>query len=192
MEYVCDSVHRKLGAFRHGRRNLSHAAKRTFYLSVLQSTLDYASSAYCHCLSQALYNRLITCSHIAMKKTFGLDRSTPTELVLRFCKLYPLELRYNLKLYVFVYRCLSQLASPLLQQLFVLRCLGSHSSAATRGQDTLALQLPRRCSRFGYFSISFLAADRWNSLPAVCRKARSPNEFATLVKRHLGYPNNKT
>ena len=72
-----------------------------------------------------------------MKKTFGLDRSTPTELVLRFCKLYPLELRYNLKLYVFVYRCLSQLASPLLQQLFVLRCHGSHSSAATRVKTLL-------------------------------------------------------
>ena len=120
MEHVCNTVH-KLGAFRHGRRNLSHAARRMFYLSVLQSTLDYASSAYCHCLSQSLYNRLVVCSHNAMKKTFGMDRCTPTDLVLRSCKLYSLELRINLKLYVFVYRCISQLASPLLQKLFVLR-----------------------------------------------------------------------
>ena len=163
-----------------------------FYLSVLQSTLDYASSAYCHCLSQSLYNRLVVCSHNAMKKTFGIDRYTRTDLVLRSCKLYSLELRIKLKLYVFVYLCISQLASPLLQKLFVLRRDGSHSAASTRGQQSHALNLPPRRTRYGYFAISFLAANRWNSLPIACRQARSPSEFASLVKEFLGYPKYKT
>ena len=85
VEHVCDTVHKKLGAFRHGRRNLSHAARRMFYLSVLQSTLDYASSAYCHCLSQSLYNRLVVCSHNAMKKTFGAW--IVAHLLILFCAL---------------------------------------------------------------------------------------------------------
>ena len=127
-----------------------------------------------------------------MKQTFGLDRSTPTAFVLRYAKLYSLEMRLNLKLFVFVYRCLNNLASPLLQTLFILRSQGTHSAALTRGQQSLSLQLPSRYSRYGYYSISFLAADRWNSLPANCRQGRSPNEFAHLVKVFLGYPNYKT
>ena len=51
VKYVVDSVLRKAGTFKHGRRNLTTEARRTFYLSVCQATLDFASNAYVHCLS---------------------------------------------------------------------------------------------------------------------------------------------
>ena len=51
-----------------------------------------------------------------------------------------------------------------------------------------SLALPTAYSRYGYTAVSFLGADRWNNLPAVCRQARSPAEFATSVKLTLGYP----
>ena len=99
-----------------------------------------------------------------------------------------ISLRFNLKHYVFVYRCLHELAGPLLQNLFSRRSFMSHTAARTRSQTFNMLQLPSAKSRYGYNSVSFLAADRWNSLPQVCREASSLPEFATLTKSHLGYP----
>ena len=188
VDHVCDKVNQKLGSFRHGRRHLTTAARRLFYLSIIQSTLEYASSAYIHSLSSTLHNKLVICSHLAMKKVFGLSRRTPTDLVLRKFQLYSLEQRLNLKLYVLVYRSVYLLTSPLLSQLFVTRAAGHRSVSTTRGQSSLALELPSTKSRYGLHAVSFLAADRWNSLPSSCRQARSAAEFASLVKRYLGYP----
>ena len=64
-----------------------------FYLSVIQTSLTYASVAYVYSLSQLLYNHLGIKSHLAMKTVFGLDRRTPTTVVLAHTKLYPIELR---------------------------------------------------------------------------------------------------
>ena len=178
----------KLAAFKHGRRNLSLFAKRTFYLSIIQSALDYASNSYVHSLGSRPFNRLVTVSHIAMKKVFGLDRMTPTVVVLRHYNLYSFEQRINLKSYVFVYRCLFYLSSPFLTPLFVSRADGRHTHARTRGQAHNSLVLPNVHLAYGFRSISFLAADRWNALPSDCRQAASPSLFAHNIKSHLGYP----
>ena len=95
VDQVIRKVDAKLGAFRHGRRNLTFSAKRTFYLSVVQSSIDYASSAYVHLLTSVQYNRLVVLSHRGMKKVFGLDRLTPTHIVLQHAHLYPIEHRFN-------------------------------------------------------------------------------------------------
>ena len=142
VDQVIRKVDAKLGAFRHGRRNLTFSAKRTFYLSVVQSSIDYASSAYVHLLTSVQYNRLVVLSHRGMKKVLGLDRLTPTHIVLQHAHLYPIEYRFNLKLYVLVYRCLHNLASPLLRNIFVLRVDATHTAAVTRGQTTSMLALP--------------------------------------------------
>ena len=188
VDRVCTIVNQKIGAFRHGRRNLSKASRRIFFLSIIQSSLEYASTAYVHSLSQTLYNQLTTTSRTALKKVFSLDRQTPTSIVHSFADLYSFEQRINLKTFVFVYRCLNQLTSPLLQLLFTTRSSGQHTHATTRGQLSTALVLPRPKSRFGFHAISFLAADRWNSLPPDCYQANSPARFASLAKQHLGYP----
>ena len=188
VKYVVDSVLCKAGTFKHGRRNLTTEARRTFYLSVCQATLDFASNAYVHCLSNQLYNRLVITSHLCMKKVFGLDRSTPTQLILSKFNLYSFEQRVNLKLYVLVYRCLTHHVSPLLTSLFLQHALGPNTRAVTRGQSTAALVLPHTFSRYGLHSVSFLAADRWNALPSECRQARSLSVFVILIKHHLGFP----
>ena len=185
---VCDKALRKVATFRHGRRNISRAARRLFYLSIVQSTLEYASSSYVHSLRIHLYDKLVICSHRCMKKVFGLDRMTPTALVLNHASLYSLEQRFNYKLFFLVYRCLNKLCSPLLQAIFTLRCASSHTHVTTRGQVDGSLSLPRVSSRYGRQAISFLAADRWNSLPPGCRQARSPAEFLNHIKLFLGFP----
>ena len=133
-------------------------------------------------------NRLVITSHLCMKKVFGLDRSTPTQLILSKFNLYSFEQRVNLKLYVLVYRCLTHHVSPLLTSLFLQRASGPNTRAVTRGQSTAALVLPHTFSRYGLHSVSFLAADRWNALPSECRQARSPSVFVILIKHHLGFP----
>ena len=62
-----------------------------------------------------------------MKKVFGLDRSTPTQLILSKFNLYSFEQRVNLKLYVLVYRCLTHHVSPLLTSLLLQRALGPNT-----------------------------------------------------------------
>ena len=67
VKYVVDSALRKVGTFKHGRRNLTTKARRTVYLSVCQATYDYASNAYVHCLSNNLHNGLVIASHLCKK-----------------------------------------------------------------------------------------------------------------------------
>ena len=104
VDQVIRKVDAKLGAyaFRHGRRNLTFSAKRTFYLSVIQSSIDCASSAYVQILTSVQYNRLVVLSHRGMKKVIGLDRLNPTHIMLQHAHLYPIKYRFNLKLYVLV------------------------------------------------------------------------------------------
>ena len=159
-----------------------------FYLFVIQTSLTYAIVAYVHSLSQLLYNRLVIKSHLAMKTVFGLDKRTPIAVVLAHTKLYPIELRYNLKLCIFMYRCLNHLSSNRLQSLFVLRTHAAHTDRITRGQVQATLATPHANSRYGYFSLSFLAADRWSMLPIAIRQAASLSDFHTLVSAYLGFP----
>ena len=117
---VCAKAYGKVSTFKHGRRNLRKVARRLIYLSIVQSTLEFARSAYVHCLTSTLFQKLIVCSHLCMKKIFNLDRITPTSVVLKHGSLCSLEQRFDYKLIYLVYRCLNSLASPLLQETFVL------------------------------------------------------------------------
>ena len=188
---VCAKAYGKVSTFKHGWRNLSKVARRLFYLSIVQSTLEFASSAHVHCLTSPLFQKLIVCSHLCMKKIFNLDRLTPTWVVLKHGSLYSLEQRFDYKLIYLVYRCLNSLASPVLQEIFVLRSTSHQMHAITRGQVNFSLCLPYVSSNYGKCSIYFLEAARWNQLPSESRQARSSAEFCTLIKSHLGFPAKK-
>lgn len=188
VEHLCLSVKRKVGAYRHSRHNLSYNARRLFFLSIIQSTLEYASSAYINCLSHRSYDLLLAASRTCLKRVFNLDRRTPTVTLYSYTKVATLEQRLNFKQYVFVYRCLHGLASPLLTAVFTPRCAGPRTAAVTRGQVHNALVLPAAHSQYGLHAISYLGADRWNALPPSYRQARSPAEFRNFIKSHLGFP----
>ena len=64
----------------------------------------------------------------------------------------------------------------------------SQTLRQTRSQSFDGLILPHVHTRYGLHSISFLAADRWNSLPADLRTAQSPRLFRTSTLDWLGYP----
>ena len=56
---VVADVNRKLAAFRRIRHHITTQAQRSFYLSIIQSTMEYASNCYIHTISATLYNTLI-------------------------------------------------------------------------------------------------------------------------------------
>ena len=188
VEQVCAKALGKVATFKHGRRNIAMSGRRTFYLSLVQSTLDYASTAYMHSLSAKLYNKIVIVSQQCLRRVFGLDRYTPVPLILSRFNLYSFEQRINLKLYVLVFRCLTSLTSSLLTSIFTPRSASAHTTSVTRGQTSLSLVLPPVSTRYGMHSISFLAADRWNLLPTECRQAHSLPEFVQHLKVFLGFP----
>ena len=159
---------------------------RLFYLSIVKSTLEFESSAYVHCLTFTLFQKLIVCSRLCMKKIFSLDRLTPTSVVLKHGSLYCLDQRFDNKLIYLVYRCLNSLTSPRLQDIFVVRSTSHRTHGITRVQFNLSLCLPYVSSNYGKRSISFLAAARWNQLPSECLQAHSSTEFCALKNPILG------
>ena len=72
--------------------------------------------------------------------------------------LFSLGVPFDLKLYMYVLvnRCLTHRVSPLVRSLLMDRSLGPLTGALTRGTFVLL----RTFSRYGYQSVSFLAADR--------------------------------
>eukprot|EP00117_Sycon_ciliatum_P031483 scpid93973/ scgid24620/ len=100
------------------------------------------------------------------------------------------ESRLNLRLFVFVFRCINKLTvtSPLLSSMFTLQSAATCTDRRTRGQSFSSISLPAAKTRYGMFSVSFLGADRWNSLPMLCRQADQPSAFISLCKEHLGFP----
>ena len=102
-----------------------------------------------HYATSTLFQKLIVCSHLCMKKIFNLDCLTLTSVVLKHGSLYSLEQRFDYKLIHLVCRCLNSLASPLLQEVFVLRSTSHRTHTITRGQVNLSLCLPYVSSNYG-------------------------------------------
>ena len=123
-----------------------------------------------------------------MRRIFGLHRRTHFNFVLQKYNLYSIENRANLKLFVFVYCCLNSLTSSLITQMFTPRSVASRTRAVTRGQVISGLALPPVFIRCDLTSISILAAERWNTLPAECHHAPSLHEFVSRPESFLGFP----
>ena len=189
VSHIRSKVNAKVNAFRRCRHHLSARAKRTFYLAFVQSTLEYASNAYVHCLRQTTYNALISIANRAIRTVFGFPPSASIQPILARQHLTPLNIRYAANLYVFLHRCINARASPLLCRLFTPRAVSlSRTARITRSQELLGLVLPHARLYFGYHSVSYLGADRWNALPAAIRTISLPAAFRSAIFTWLGHP----
>ena len=184
-----NKVSAKVNAFRRCRTMLTNAARRIFYLSFVQSTLENASNAYVHSLRQHEYDSLTRISRRSLCTVFGYPLTADVQCILSGNNLTPFTIRFSRKLYLLVFRCVHSSASSLPCRLF---CLLANSEArsrtCTRSQVSPGLVLPRDSSRFGYSSLSYLAADGWNSVQASVRLAASPSQFRIAILDWLGYP----
>ena len=129
-----EDIGKKLGAFRRGRRNLAVQARRQFYLSVVQSKLEYASTAYVHCLADNVRDQLLRISKRALRCIFEHDTFTRTSYLLERYHIISLDKRYHTKSILFVFRCIHNICSSLLSDMFSLRRDCAHTDRVTRGQ----------------------------------------------------------
>ena len=144
---------------------------------------------YVHCLRTTEYDNLIKISERPLRIVFGYPSSSHSAPILARFSLMPISVRFSLKLYSVVFRCVLGQTSALLQDLFVLRSSAANTlQCRTRRHSSNGLVLPRVYSRYGLFSLSYLAADRWNSAPSDIRTAASPSLFRHALLSFLGYP----
>ena len=186
VDMLCAKINQKLAAYRRVRCQLDVKARRLFYFGLIQSSLEYASNAYVHSLTQNVYNKLVKCYKRSLRITFGHFHDTPSAQICQHYQICPIQTRYAVKLHCLVFRCLNSLASSMLSSLF--NPVSSISArCTTRGASTKSLILPHAETRSGLFSLAFLAADRFNSLPADVRIAKSLPKFRSLCFASLGY-----
>ena len=161
--------------------------RRSYCLSLIQPDLEYASNAYVRCLSEANLARLVKLSKRAIRAVFNLPCWYHSQPLFDRLKIARIDKRYDLKLYCYTYRCLYDLCSPLLCSRFC-KVSSNVTSVRTRGSIQNLLSLPVIMNKYGFRSISFNAADRWNALPATIRCLPSLNAFRNHCADFIGCP----
>ena len=111
-------ISRKIGAVSRAFGKMTLDCRRMYYLSLIQPDLEYASNAYVRCLSHGDLQRLVKLSKRAIRAVFNLPFWHHTQPLFDKLNLARIDKRFDLKLYCHTYRCLNELASPLLCSVF--------------------------------------------------------------------------
>ena len=180
-------ISKKIGALSRCFRSMDMTCRRTYYLSLIQSDLEYASNCYIGNLSAANLERLVKISKSAVRAAFGAKPWHSTRPLFSRLDLMNIESRYYIKSMLFTFRCIHSLASQELSSMFTprsSRCTGR----TTRGMLDNSLILPNVSTSYGMKALSFYAADRWNMLPAAVRISNSAADFHAKISGFLGHP----
>ena len=180
-------ISRKIGAVSRAFGKMTLDCRRMYYLSLIQPDLEYASNAYVRCLSHGDLQRLVKLSKRAIRAVFNLPFWHHTQPLFDKLNLARIDKRFDLKLYCHTYRCLNELASPLLCSVFT-RIATNESNFRTRGSAHIMLRLPKVSTSHGLKSISFNSADCWNSLPSDIRCSNSLISFRNSCADFIGCP----
>ena len=158
-----------------------------FFTLTTQEDRDLTPEPSCKHKQQ---NHLLRISKRAVRCIFEHDTFTRTSYLLERYHIISLEKRYHTKSIFFVFRCIHNICSSLLSEMFSLRRDGAHTDRVTRGQVNYSLSLSIVQAQAGYKSISFLGADRFNALPESLRTNHIPNSFRQELNKfiHLGHP----
>ena len=110
--------------------------------------------------------KLLKLSKRALCVVFGYPRHSHTAPILVRFGINPLSTRLSIKLFTLVFRCISGRTI----YVFALRSFLSLRSSLpiarlTRLEVNDGLILPLSTCRFGFYSVSYLAANRWNVAP---------------------------
>ena len=113
VDSVISKVTKKIGTLRRAGNSLTQAARRHYYLSLIQSDLQYGTNAYWTTLTNARQNRLFRSSKRALRAVINAPTTTPTKTILSLLNLSSLETHLKLKLLVHTFRCIHNKASSL-------------------------------------------------------------------------------
>ena len=177
---------RKVGTLRRAGNSLTQAARRQYYLSVIQSDLQYGTNAYWTTLTNARQNRLIRSSKRALRAVINAPTTTPTKTILSLLNLSPpLETRLKLKLLVHTFRCIHNKASSLLCAQYQVRSPTHSTQRTTRAQTYTSLIIPRVSKSAGAKSPAYFSTLLWNELPSDLRSLSSVHSFRQKLMVYL-------
>ena len=140
MAYVARKVSWKIAALQRAGQKSNHATKGQYYLSVIQSDLEYGSNALFSSLSALAESKLTELYKRANRAVAGLPAWTQVnslELPKRFF-LWPIIKRLELKLLLFTFRCTHYLSSTLSSSQYYIRSHLNSTHSITRGQTYLS------------------------------------------------------
>ena len=89
VDSMVSKVAKKIGTLRRAGNSLTQAARRQYYLSVIQSDLQYGANVYWTTLTNARQNRLIRSSKRALRAVINAPTTTPTKTILSLLNLPP-------------------------------------------------------------------------------------------------------
>ena len=137
----------KLETFQRVRNSLDNRARRSFYISLIQTSLLYGSNAFSPCLSITHVNRLIPISKRTQRISFGYPPSAHTAPIRARHNLVPLDSLLLFKRLVVIFRSLHSLGSCSLElgSQIVSPCLMYAPDLAC---NPLAIQPPKSGTRF--------------------------------------------
>jgi len=170
--------------WRHGK-SLSLKARRTWYISMIQARLCYASNCFFPALSAYLLNRLVKMAKAGVRATLLQRTLVPTAPLLEILGVQPLNYVYTQKVCLFVHRCLHSAASPLFQHFFTtFQCAAAITAErrVTRGHESLLLVVPFLRGVAGRSSLPFRGSTLWNSLPEDIRCTHTTSSFKLKLK----------
>ena len=190
MNSVVSKVAKKIGTLRRAGNSLTQAARRQYYLPVIQSHLLYGTNAYWTTLTNARQNRLIRSSKRAqLRAVINAPATTPTKTILSLLNLPPppppLETRLKLKLLVHTFRCIHKKASSLLCAQYQVRSPTHSTHRTTRAQTYTSLIIPRVSKSAGAKSPAFFSTLLWNELPSDLRSLSSVHSFRQKLMVYL-------
>ena len=191
--HITKKVSQKIGALARASQQLTINAKRTFYLSVLASDIEYGSNAFYSSLSTAFKEKLVQLSKRGVRAIFKAPPWTPSAPLYEQLNITTPLKRFEYKLIYFTYRCTHSLASTLLvNQYIILSQSKARTSSITRGQSSVKLALCKVKTRSGSVSPLFTSSLLWNSLPSDLRQPDlSSSQFSHLLYLYLGFPVNR-
>ena len=171
--HITKKVSQKIGALARASQQLTINAKRTFYLSVLASDIEYGSNAFYSSLSTAFKEQLVQLSKRGVRAIFKAPPWTPSAPLYEQLNIATPLKRFEYKLIYFTYRCTHSLTSTLLvNQYIILSQSKARTSSITRGQSSVKLKLAlcKVKTRPGSVSPLFTSSLLWNSLPSALRQ----------------------
>ena len=165
---------RSVSALWKARASLTRTSKRLFYLTMVQSTLCYASNAFFPSITQGNFELLSRVSKSPVRATLGLPRWASTTPLYTSLNIRTLLHVFRQKIVQFVFCCLHGLASILFCQYFI------PTTVWNQGRNMLAV--PFSPGPSGHATMQFRGTLLWNSLPSTVREVTEYSLFCALVK----------
>ncbi len=187
--HIIRKVSAKIAALRRAGKQLTSMAKRQYYISVIQSDLEYGSNAFYSSLPQSAKDQLSRLGKRGIRSIVGAPPWTHTAPLFNTLNIFPILKRLELKLLLLTYRCTHSLASHLLCDQYTRRTPTNSTRSTTRAQITVSLCIPRIARRSGSISPLFTSSLLWNSLPSLLRSpVLSFSAFRHQLYKYLGFP----